>query len=161
MEKIKNFDEFVNESWEDIKDNANKTAAGLCIVCDNKMLLVLDRKDKYLGIPKGGIDNGEDPLDAAIRETMEETGITVEYDQIKQDPYVVHTYKKNGELKYQLIYFLVQLASISEIGLSHHEILKERIQADEISWAGFVGPDGAYPTMSESQRIILDRHLNL
>lgn len=161
MKKIKNFDEFMNESWKEVRDDANKIAAGLCIVCDNKMLMVLDAKDKYLGIPKGGIEPGEDPLDAAIRETMEETGVIVKKSQIKLEPYIVNTFEKNGEFKHQLIYFLVQLASVSEIGLSSLEISKDNIQAEEISWAKFTGPNDAYPITSESQRIILDRHLNL
>lgn len=161
MHKIQSFNEFINESWEEVRDDANKTAAGLCIVCDNRMLLVLDTKNNYLGIPKGKLEVNEDPLDGAIRETLEETGLNIEKSMIKQEPYVVHTYKKDGILKHQLIYFLVQLASISEIGLSHHELLKEKIQAKEISWAGFLSPQDSYPNMSDSQRIILDRHLNL
>lgn len=36
-----------------------------------------DDRTKYYVLPKGGIDKGEDVLDAAIRETHEETGIDV------------------------------------------------------------------------------------
>ena len=32
---------------------------------------------------------------------------------------------------------------------------------EEVDWAGFLGPDEAYPKMTAFQRIILDRHLKL
>ena len=39
-------------------------------------VLALVRHDGILDIPKGGIDHHEVPLEAALRETMEECGIT-------------------------------------------------------------------------------------
>jgi putative (di)nucleoside polyphosphate hydrolase len=46
------------------------------IIHDNNSLLVCHVTDKpYWDIPKGLIENNEDPLDAAMRELYEETGI--------------------------------------------------------------------------------------
>ena len=70
---VLNFNDYINESSKEIKQSA-----GVAIVYDGKVLLVhptnASWKKSALGIPKGGIDNGEDSLEAALRELREETG---------------------------------------------------------------------------------------
>ncbi|GGS33492.1 MULTISPECIES: NUDIX domain-containing protein [Actinokineospora] len=60
----------------------------VCIV-DGKLLL---SRMVYVGLrwmlPGGGIEHGEDPVDAAVREVFEETGYTVEI----EDLLGLHTY---------------------------------------------------------------------
>jgi len=57
-----------------------KKSAGLAIIYDNKILLAHTTSRGWYGsygIPKGGIDDGESKLYAAIRETREEVGINI------------------------------------------------------------------------------------
>ena len=55
-------------------------AYGVCINDDDEILLArwLGPKGKRWILPGGGIDHGEHPHDAVIREVEEETGFTVE-----------------------------------------------------------------------------------
>lgn len=48
-----------------------------CIVLDNGSVLVIETK-RGIELPKGIVEPGEAPEDAAVRETAEETGATVE-----------------------------------------------------------------------------------
>jgi 8-oxo-dGTP pyrophosphatase MutT (NUDIX family) len=51
--------------------------------------------ERYLDIPKGGIEEGEEPIDAAIRECQEETGITLSSsDLVYKGLYDYKSYKK-------------------------------------------------------------------
>ncbi|MFZ2619993.1 MAG: RNA pyrophosphohydrolase [Alphaproteobacteria bacterium] len=55
-----------------------RKSAGLCIVSPTKMVLCGKRvgdKRQYWQMPQGGIDDGEDPKTAGLRELTEETGI--------------------------------------------------------------------------------------
>jgi putative (di)nucleoside polyphosphate hydrolase len=49
------------------------------------LYLILEAKKGYWQNPQGGIDNGESPLEAAIRELKEETGIESTLDDIHED----------------------------------------------------------------------------
>jgi 8-oxo-dGTP diphosphatase len=60
-------------------------AAGVLVVEDTRVLLVKRRFDPFRGlwvIPSGFIEYDEDVRSAAIREALEETGLTVEIDAI-------------------------------------------------------------------------------
>ncbi len=48
---------------------------------NKRLFLFLERKSKWLDIPKGHIEKGEHAIDAAIRETEEETGLKVKPDR--------------------------------------------------------------------------------
>ena len=50
-------------------------AGGIVLNENNEIILVLN-KLKYWAFPRGHIEKNENPLDAAIREIKEETGIT-------------------------------------------------------------------------------------
>ena len=65
-------------------------SAGLAIIYDNKILLghTTGRKsDTGYGIPKGGIEDGESHIDAAIRETYEELGLKIKRSLIDTTEY--------------------------------------------------------------------------
>ena len=60
-------------------------AAGGIVLENNNILLVKNRKNQYVdnpksfwGFPKGHMEDGEAPKDAAKREVIEETGFIVE-----------------------------------------------------------------------------------
>lgn len=61
------------------------TASGL-VIKDNKALLIFHPYIKRWFQPGGHIDDGESPVEAAIREVYEETGYVCELDSDSQDP---------------------------------------------------------------------------
>ena len=160
--KLRNFNQFINEEWKDVDFSAKKNAAGVAIVWENSILLVHPTNASWrkptLGIPKGGIEEGEDPLDAAIRELKEETGILIRPDQLDPEPLVANNYNSDGVFKWQLVYFVMHINDLSEIGITDGtRVPKEQLQLEEVDWAGFVPIIDAYPKMHRSQMIMLDR----
>ena len=51
-------------------------SAGGVVINRDGMVLVVNQRGKSLSLPKGHVDPGEGPLQAAIREIKEEAGIT-------------------------------------------------------------------------------------
>lgn len=76
-----------------------RVAAYAVIVDDRGMLLSHWNEGGYSGwtLPGGGIDPGEDPADAAVREVFEETGFAAELeDLIGVDSHVVPAERRIG-----------------------------------------------------------------
>lgn len=58
-----------------------KVAVGVIVTSESRLLLVRRANDPERGkwsVPAGFVDAGEDPAAAAVREVLEETGLTVE-----------------------------------------------------------------------------------
>ncbi len=143
---------------------AKSFAAGVTIIYNNKILLVHPTGASWqrgtCGIPKGGMETGENPMEAALRELREETGIQLNPAQLNPSPENVEMHTKRGKV-HNLIYFVCQINDLSEIGLSSDRVPNSQLQLEEVDWAKFVSPEEAYPITSRSQLIILDRHLSL
>jgi len=79
-----------------------RTRAGVVLIEDNKVALIERHRTglHYFIFPGGGVDEGESPEQAAIRETMEELGLQV---AIKHKVAEVHLGRKS-----QQVYFLVE-----------------------------------------------------
>lgn len=158
---IKKFDDFINESSEDISN----LAAGVAIIYDNKILLVHPTGASWqrgtCGIPKGSMKEGEDPLESALRELEEETGITLSPDQLEKAAHSVEIYSKRRNTVRLLTYFLCKIDDLSQIGLSSERVPKDQLQLEEVDWAKFVTAEEAYPIITQAQLIILDRHLTI
>ena len=97
MKHVKQFKHFLNESILE-----TRYSAGIAIVYNGKILLghSTGRKSNTgYGISKGGIDEGESKLEAAIRETREEFGIKIPNKLIQKQEYtfVVTSRKYNNE----------------------------------------------------------------
>jgi 8-oxo-dGTP pyrophosphatase MutT (NUDIX family) len=158
-----NFNDFVNERWAIDMPEEHRVAAGVAIIWDNKILLVHPTNASWrkptLGIPKGKLDRpDEEPILAALRELEEETSIVLSPDQLDPESHQVIFYK-NGKPDGRLIYFVCNIEDLSEIGLDSERLPKSTLQEEEVDWAGFLSADDAYPKISTSQLIILDRHL--
>lgn len=163
---ILNFNDFVNEAFGEIDPTLKKgPAVGVAIICQNKILLVHPTGASWhsgsCGIPKGGLEPGEEPMLGALRELKEETGISLEVSQLDPEPNVVDLYNKKKEVDRQLIYYVCTISSPAEIGLSFDLVPKNQLQLEEIDWAKFVSPEEAYRITTRAQLIILDRHLKI
>ena len=135
-----------------------KTSAGLAIIYDNKILLAHTTSRGWYGsygIPKGGIDKGESKLDAAIRETREEVGITIPKNLIDktEHTFTVSTKKYGNKIVY---YYVVQISNLSQIGLKDLKVPKKQLQLEEVDWAGFLDYREATKRIMISQAILIN-----
>jgi len=115
-------------------------SAGLVVIYDNKILLAHPTGQKWFesySIPKGHVEDGEDYLDAAIRETKEELGIDINEEQIKLDTEGYINYKdENGTIYKRVYFYVVRLNKPVTVD-------KSKLQKDEIDWAGFLSKEEA------------------
>lgn len=73
-----------------------RDSARSIIIVNNKIAMVHSLKYDYYKFPGGGIESGENPIDAMIRETREESGLVVKPETIKEYGYV-HRIQKSDE----------------------------------------------------------------
>src|SRR5882672_2254732 len=60
-----------------------ESVAGIVFSLDRSQVLLILRRDVPVWVlPGGGIDAGESPEDASIREILEETGLSVKVDRL-------------------------------------------------------------------------------
>jgi len=136
---------FVAETLNEWKNEKGvKISAGLVVIQDNKMLLVHPTNSPWWGtysIPKGGVDKGEDILEAAIRETLEETGVKIKRKHISSSGNGHIDYTDNRGKVYKRVYYFVahpkkpiekesfkpQLAEVDWVGLLSKNEAKKRI----------------------------------
>jgi len=126
------------------KKKIMKVSAGIMLVLNNEKLLLCHPSNAALNtnfsFPKGGVNDGESLIDAAIRETMEETSVAISKSQIsnKENPFVVDYINKDRSIYKRVYLYRVDIKSLSEVGLKSEVIEKDKLQASEISWAGFL-----------------------
>ncbi|MCL2682250.1 MAG: NUDIX domain-containing protein [Bacteroidales bacterium] len=126
-----------------------RVSAGLMVVFQDKILLVQQQYDNsrcHMSIPKGFIHDNEPFLDAAIRETYEETGLLVHRDEIDTTPHVINI--NNEKFQRRIIYYIVKLKCVVEPTI-------KPLDTSEITWAGFVEHRDAVNSIQISQLSIL------
>jgi predicted NUDIX family NTP pyrophosphohydrolase len=115
-------------------------SAGLVILYDNKILLEHPKGQKWFStysIPKGHVEEGEDHLHAALRETEEELGLKFTPDQINTNGKGYINYTDNKGVIYKRVYFyILELNSPIQID-------QTKLQKDEIDYAGFLSKNEA------------------
>jgi len=119
-------------------------SSGLIIIWNKKVLLVHPTKSawtKTYSIPKGGIEEGEKSIEAAIRETREETGVKIKLSQIQKEGPTINYRKGKGSIYKKVYTFIVLINSLDEIGLKEEIISKDVLPIKEVDWAGFVHVD--------------------
>lgn len=111
----------------------NYLSSGLVVIQNHKILLVHPTSASWWGtysIPKGIVEPGESPWEAALRECEEETGIKLSKNE---------TMGCNGQIHYpnskrSVLYFLAYLKRPVKIQISTQ---------DEVNWAGFLTAEQA------------------
>lgn len=102
-------------------------SAGIVVLYNSRILLVRQKNDMegcHLSIPKGLIEKNEKPMDAAIRETYEETGIVIQKNSLG-NPYLMNIESLNYSRR--IIYYVVRLNKEPRLGiLDKGEILECR-----------------------------------
>jgi len=131
-----------------------KKSAGLAIIYDNKILLAHTTSRGWYGsygIPKGGIDDGESKLDAAIRETKEEVGINVPLNLIDTTEHTFTVTSRKYKYNKVVYYYVVIIDDLSQIGLKDLRVPKKQLQIEEVDWAGFLDYKEAMKRTMKSQ----------
>lgn len=135
----------INKFFEfDPFESKMKKSAGVIVILKNeKVLLCHPTKSKWFGsysFPKGGIEQGESTLDAALRELREETSVVIDKNKISnlEDPIIVDYLNKKGTKYKTITLYTVYINDVSEIDLTSEVIDLERLQVEEIDWAGFL-----------------------
>ncbi len=73
-----------------------RNSARSIIISDGRVAMIHSLKYDYYKFPGGGIENGEDPVEAMIRETQEEAGLLVVPESVKEYGYV-HRIQKSDK----------------------------------------------------------------
>lgn len=74
-----------------------RPSARAIIFRNNKLAVIYSNKKRYCKIPGGGIEKGENPMEAMIREVREEVGLDVIPETIKEFGYVHRIQKGKHE----------------------------------------------------------------
>jgi 8-oxo-dGTP pyrophosphatase MutT (NUDIX family) len=137
------------------KANSVVPSANVIVINDEGKILLIQRTDNdNWAVPGGAMDLGESMVDAAVRETLEETGIHCEITGlvgIYTDPRHVIHYTSNNEVRQEF-----------SIVFTARPLSGEPTPSDESSEVRWVEPD-AIPAlqMDRSMRMrILDHYLN-
>jgi len=130
-----------------------KLTAGLAIIQNGSILLGHPTGSKWYGtysIPKGEVEKGEDLLTAAIRETREEVGLSIDpKDVTDTEPRYIDYKDKSGQVYKRVYYFIVNPSTpISSDALTPDK--------KEIDWAGFILKDKAAERIFWRLKPILD-----
>lgn len=114
-------------------------SAGGIVFNKGKVLLTKHSQNKHWSFPKGLIDPGQTPEQAAIREVKEEGGVEAEIvDKVGHNKYV---YTLNGEKIFKVVtYFLMKYVSGD---IKDHDW--------EVEEAGWFSPDEAIKQLTFSQ----------
>ncbi len=75
----------------------SRPSARSIIVRDGKIAMIHSRQYDYYKFPGGGIEKGENPIEAMIRETREEAGLTVKPETVREYGYVHRIQKSDRD----------------------------------------------------------------
>ncbi len=144
-----------------LKLNKMKISAGVIIVLGgDKLFICHPTSAKWYGsysFPKGGVEEGETEIDAAIRELLEETSVSINRNQLSSKPLIVDYGDKNGVIYKKVYLYTLNINNVSEIGLDSEIVPKKKLQITEVDWAGFVDKEEASRRLFHRFIQILDK----
>ena len=80
--------EMDKRDYESCTHSFRRDSARGIIISNKKLAMIHSTKYDYYKFPGGGIENGEDPITAMVRETCEEAGLVVKLETVKEYGYV-------------------------------------------------------------------------
>ncbi|MEU1311036.1 NUDIX domain-containing protein [Streptomyces cinnamoneus] len=120
------------------RDGITKTVVGAVIAnAEGKVLLLHRPADDYLGglweLPSGGVDDGEDLIEALRREVAEETGLTV----TAVDDYLGHFDYRSGSGRATRQFNFTAMVLGDMVRLTEHDahLWADRTQQNQVSTA--------------------------
>lgn len=88
--------EMDRQDYGDCTHSFVRPSARSIIIRDGKVAMIHSLKYDYYKFPGGGIEKGETPVEAMIRETREESGLTVKPETVREYGYV-HRIQKSDK----------------------------------------------------------------
>ncbi len=118
--------EFDYKDYNQCRKTYERNAVRAIILNDNKIAMVKSDKEGYYKFPGGGMEANESQIDTLIRETLEETGLTIIPDTIKEYGYTCEkrkgTYDFNEIFIQNSYYYTADVTdNISEVSLDKYE----------------------------------------
>ncbi len=89
--------EMDKHDYDDCTHSFVRNSARSIIIRNGRVAMVHSLKYDYYKFPGGGIEQGEEPVDAMIRETREESGLIVILDTIQEYGYVHRIQKSDSD----------------------------------------------------------------
>ena len=108
----------------------SRDSARSIVIRNGKIAMIRSRKYHYYKFPGGGIEKGEDPIDAMIRETREEAGLVVIPETVREYGYVHRVQKSNRDptecfVQNNYYYFCDAMEELSPQNLDDYEAEEE------------------------------------
>lgn len=88
--------EMDKKDYENCTHSFVRNSARSIIISNKKLAMIHSLKYDYYKFPGGGIENGENPITAMVRETREEAGLVVKPETVKEYGYV-HRIQKSDK----------------------------------------------------------------
>ncbi len=117
-----------------------KTSCGVLIVNEfNEIFVGHSTGNKFFDIPKGMLDEGEIPIDCAIRECQEETSIILTKEELKDLGLFKYNKEKNLHLFFtEVMKSSIDLNSLVCTSMFEHYYTKKLVpEVDSFKWIGF------------------------
>lgn len=129
-------------------------AAGGVVYNENKEALLIYRRD-FWDLPKGKIDPGETPEEAAVREVQEETGVqNIELGQFIQLTYHTYRTKKDKRILKKTYWYKMKTTDMDLVPQTEEDI-------EEAIWAEPKAFLGGQPKVYNTIRDVLEKAIEL
>ena len=118
--------EFDYKDYEKCTRSFERNAVRAIILKDDKIAMVKSDKEGYYKFPGGGMEKNESKIDTLIRETLEETGLSIIPETIKEYGYTCEKRKSTYDFDEIFIqnsyYYTAEVTdSVSELSLDDYE----------------------------------------